>query len=93
MWTKPISEAELMSLPEPREEKRHWNWVSVALFVIGLLILVPAGLCTTVGLLFALGTYGSENLPMVQLVLVFGGVPMALGALLVWLGLATRPRE
>jgi membrane protein implicated in regulation of membrane protease activity len=76
----------------PERGERRWNWVSVALFVIGLLILVPAGLCTTVGLLFAFGTYGSENLSMVQLVLAFGGVPMALGALLVWAGLATRQR-
>jgi hypothetical protein len=81
-----------MSQPDLRDHKRRWNWVSVALFVIGLLILVPAGLCTTVGLLFALGSYGPRDLSVAQLVLAFGGVPMALGALLIWLGLATRQR-
>jgi len=85
-----------VSQPDPRDEeqpKRPWNWVSVALFVIGLLILVPAGLCTTVGLLFALGSYGPRDLSVAQFVLMFGGLPIALGALLMWAGLASRPRE
>ena len=70
---------------------RRWTFISIALFVIGLLILVPAGLCTlTLGALFL--TDPSDAGAFFGAVLVFGGVPMALGALLVWAGLKARER-
>ena len=82
-----------MSQPEPsdvEQPKRRWNWVSVALFVIGLLILVPSGLCIGLGGIIALNMGNTSELAFV---LMIGGLPAALGALLVWLGLATRQRE
>ena len=89
-----------MFQPEPSDSeqpKRRWNWVSMALFVIGLLILVPSGLCTTLGLLFALSGPVTRDLPptrdQVEFVLLFGALPISLGALLVWFALAARERE
>jgi hypothetical protein len=75
-----------------QQRVRRWTFISVALFVIGLLILVPAGLCTlTLGTLFLMDP--SDAAAFFGAVLVFGGVPMALGALLVWAGLKARTRD
>lgn len=57
--------------------------VAVALIVIGLLILVPSGLCTTLGLLLSLPTGGADA---VGIVLGVGGPFIAVGGLLFWLG-------
>lgn len=76
----------------PKRGGAHWTVISVALFVIGLLILVSAGLCTlTLGALFL--TDPSDAADFFGAVLVFGGVPMALGAVLVWAGLKARTRD
>ena len=82
-----------MSHPPPAEQgPPRWTFISVALFVIGLLIFVPAGLCTLVlGTLFVMDP--SDAASFVGAVLVFGGVPMALGAVLVWAGLKARTRN
>lgn len=79
--------------PPPRQLKPHWTAVSVALFAIGLLILVPSALCTlVVGSLFVTEPSDADA-SNVGAVLIFGGVPMALGAVLVWAGLKARRRD
>ena len=95
-----------MSRSDLPGQKRHWTFVSVALFVIGLLILVPSGLCTGLALLsligsvagftgLGLGPIGAANafFGSVTIILMFGGVPMALGALLMYSGLKARRRD
>jgi hypothetical protein len=37
-----------MSQPDDKQPQAHWTAGSVALIVIGLVILIPSGLCTTV---------------------------------------------
>jgi hypothetical protein len=79
-----------MSQPDQPQAKPRWTAVSIALFVIGLLILVPSGLCTAlVGIL----TLVEGDPSGIVLALMFGGVPMAVGAALVWAGFKARPRE
>lgn len=91
--------------PAPRSKPR-WTGVSIALFVIGLLILVPSGLCSGMVLLSMLGSLPGYPAPGIgpdhalslffgnlYIVLIFGGVPMALGAVLVYSGLKSRRRE
>jgi hypothetical protein len=82
-----------MSQQPPFEQRpARWTFISIALFIIGLLILVPAGLCTlTLGTLFLMDP--SDAAAFFGAVLVFGGVPMAFGALLVWAGLKARSRD
>ena len=63
--------------------------LSIALLVIGLLILVPSGLCTAfLGLPVLI--YNPLALGMVALA---GGLPIAVGALLVYAALKTRRRD
>jgi hypothetical protein len=67
--------------------------LSVALFVIGLLILVPSGLCT--GLVGIVALFDSQTGlgDFLQIVVPIAGVPIAVGALLVYAGLKTRRRD
>lgn len=75
--------------PQPPAVRYRWTFISVALFVLGLLILVPSGLCTAfAGIL----TIIEGDPSSVLLVLLFGGVPMVVGALLVWAGFKARER-
>ena len=79
--------------PSPERGKPRWTVVSIALFVIGLLILVPSGLCTAlIGLPFAFGGFADGDSRMMFNILMLGGVPMALGAVLVYAGLKSRRR-
>jgi hypothetical protein len=73
----------------------HWTLISAALFILGLAILVPSGLCTASMGYFALldASEGRDLLSGLSFVLIFGGVPMAVGAVLVYAGLKTRRRE
>jgi hypothetical protein len=78
----------------PQQCKPRWTFVSVALFVIGLLILIPSGLCTAlIGLPFAFSSLGGADSQMASMILIFGVVPMALGAALVYAGLQSRRRD
>jgi hypothetical protein len=87
-----------MSQPdlEAQTSRPRWTLISVALFILGLLILVPSGLCTVVFggmILIEPGGSPGELLSISLMVLMFGVVPMAVGALLVWAGLKARPRD
>jgi hypothetical protein len=71
-----------------------WGVISVALVVIGLLILVPSGLCTG---LFGIGALAglfsgnaSDALSTLGMVAVTGGIPIVIGAILVFAGLKLR---
>jgi hypothetical protein len=66
----------------PPQKKPSWPGASLALFILGLCILVPSGLCTAV----AIAAY-----PLGVLVfLLFGGIPMAMGGALIWGALRAR---
>ena len=66
--------------------------MSVVLFVLGLLILIPSGLCTgLLGLPLLFGPSG--DLTVLPLVLIYGGIPMVLGLSLVLAGLRARRRN
>ena len=79
----------------PRPPRR--SAASIALITLGLLILIPSGLCTgTIGVIFLwneilhVGFFGFID--MMELVLTLGGVPIAIGAALLFWGLR-RPRR
>jgi hypothetical protein len=67
----------------PEEAQPTWNAVSAALFVIGLLVLLPSGLCSA----FVIAESGGRAFAFA---LIFGGVPIAIGATLVAIGLGIR---
>jgi hypothetical protein len=79
---------------EPPSGRRRWTGVSIALFVLGLLILVPSGLCTLVlgGSIIAEGLPHGD-LSAIPIVLIYGGIPVAMGAVLVWGALKARRRS
>ncbi|HEV2548928.1 MAG TPA: hypothetical protein VGU20_16420 [Stellaceae bacterium] len=63
---------------------------AIVLISLGLLLLVPSGLCTGVmGLIDIIGNHGGD---MVILALVYGGLPITLGFVLLVLGL-NLPRQ
>jgi hypothetical protein len=75
--------------PQPR-----WGVISVALFVIGLLILIPSGLCTA---LFGVGALASllsgspgDAMSSLSMVLTIGGIPVVIGGVLVFAALKLR---
>ena len=85
-----------MSEPESHvpSGRPRWGAVSIALFVLGLLILVPSGLCTLV----LGGSIIAEGLPhgdfsAIPIVLIYGGVPVAMGAAVVWVAFKARRRD
>ena len=84
-----------MSQEQPTQRKPRWTGESIALFVIGLLLLVPSGLCTTlVGLPFAFsGNFYATDAGLIRVFLVFGFILIALGASLVYAGLKSRRRD
>ena len=58
---------------------------AIVLICLGLLLLVPSGLCTGVmGLIDVIGNHKGD---MLILALVYGGLPLAVGAVLLILGL------
>ena len=74
--------------PEP--PRPHWSFVSVALFVVGLLILIPSGLCTA---FFGAMSLGGGDPSFLGMVLLVGALPIAIGLGLVYAGLNTRRRD
>ena len=77
--------------PEPGSRLR-WTAGAIALLVIGLVILIPSGLCTSIALV-AFATTGSnmaERLHAVLSVLSIGGPFILVGFVLFWLGLRAR---
>ena len=75
----------------PGVNRPRWTGPTIAMFILGLLILVPAGLCTVSWV----GVSGMANggfFPL-PLALLYGGVPMAVGAALVWAALQLRWRD
>jgi|HubBroStandDraft_2_1064218.scaffolds.fasta_scaffold1238120_2 hypothetical protein len=92
-----------MSEPEVRPERGseqqppRRGCAATALIVVGLLILIPSGLCTgfmTIGPLVAT-IFGSKRYAptdMVQIALAIGGPFVVLGAVLTWIGFTMRRR-
>ena len=66
-----------MSQPDPARPTPTWTGGSIALLIIGALLMVLSGLCTA--------TFGFRALfsPYAILVLIFGGIPFLIGAALV----------
>jgi len=80
--------------PSPQPAPK-WTGSAIALVVIGLLILIPSGLCTSVfGLagLFDSSGYGGYDGFMLGMALIVGGPFIILGALLIRTGLRERRR-
>ena len=68
----------------PQEPKPSWPGGSLALFILGLCILIPTGLCTAIAIVvYPLG---------IVAFLIVGGIPAAMGAALVWGALRARRR-
>jgi hypothetical protein len=90
-----------MSVPEgPVNPKKKGNLTGagIALVVIGLLILVPSGLCTGAFGIMAVATAVSENngndvLQILTEALSFGFIPILLGSVLLWAGLQQRKKK
>jgi hypothetical protein len=81
--------------PDPQQPQRrpHWTFISVALFMLGLLILIPSGLCTALMGSFMVVENSNFDPSGILLLLLFGGIPMAAGAVLIWAGLKARTRD
>ncbi len=84
-----------MSQLDPHDPKRaHWTVTSVALVVIGLLILIPAGLCTALlGGSILLSSISMGDWSGIFAVLIYGGVPLGFGIAILIAGFKTRPRR
>ena len=80
-----------MSPPEPPPRRR--GAAAIALIVVGLLILIPSGLCTSVfvimGLVSSFSVPGDSASSFLE-ALVFGGPFIAFGTALLVLGLRGR---
>jgi hypothetical protein len=86
-----VSQSDPALPPAPPQPARpHWTFISVALFVIGLLILIPSGLCTAV---LGVMSLGGGDPSFLGIVLLVGVLPMAIGLGLVYAGLNTRRRD
>jgi hypothetical protein len=76
------------------EPRTHWTGLAIALLVIGLLILVPSGLCTALfgaGALFSIFSGDARDaMSTLSMVTVIGGIPVAIGAVLVFAAFRLR---
>jgi hypothetical protein len=71
----------------------RWTGASIALFVLGLLILLPSGLCTAIfGAASLIEGLGTADLSALFAVLLTGGIPAAIGAALVYAAFKIRGR-
>ena len=80
--------------PPPRPPPSRWGPLSATLLAIGLLILIPSGLCTG---LFGVGAIvdmltssSSDGMSVLSMAVVVGGIPIAIGAVLVAVAFAAR---
>lgn len=80
----------------PQPERRGSGFAAIALIVVGLLILIPSGLCTGAMAIFslqgALSGRGSSVIGVAGMVLAIGGPFVAIGGVLTWLGFRMRRR-
>ena len=76
-----------MSQADPQASPPRWTFISIALFVLGLLILVPAGLCAVF-----VAAEESSDPDLLVLILAFSAIPIAAGVALVYAALKIRPR-
>jgi hypothetical protein len=78
--------------PPPRPPR--WGALAITLLVIGLLIAVPSGLCTGIfgiGALYDMMTSSSnEGISILVEALMIGGIPLAIGAALVYAAFKVR---
>jgi hypothetical protein len=81
--------------PPPPETRRRppLSFGGFALVALGVLILVPSGLCTGIGGIVALSAGGDDMATILPVVLMFGVPALLLGWFLVWLGLKVRRRD
>jgi hypothetical protein len=81
-----------MSQPDPSGGPKYSAAGTAALMIIGLLFLVPSGLCTGIlggGAVIDALTHPEnfgDSISMVVTVAIFGGPFVAFGAVLVWFG-------
>jgi hypothetical protein len=82
------------SFPPPKPHPPRWGALAITLLVIGLLILVPSGLCTGIfgiGALYDMMTSSSnEGVSILIEALMIGGIPLAIGAALVYAAFKVR---
>ena len=76
-----------MSQPELPGQKPRWTLVTVALFVIGLLILIPTGLCVALAGILAIG---DNDLSVIPSILLFAALPMVVGGAIIYAALKAR---
>jgi hypothetical protein len=82
-----------MSQPEPGAQRRPSAAGTAALLIIGLLFLVPSGLCTGIlggGALldaFVHPENSGDSVSMIVMVALVGGPFVALGGVVVWLSI------
>lgn len=84
-----------MSEPQtpPLGKRPPWTGAALALFVIGLLILIPSGLCTGIFGLIALSQgLGADMVGFLLEALVFGGPFILVGGGLVYAAYQLRKR-
>ena len=80
-----------MSQPDPLEAKKpRWTLVSVALFVIALLILIPTGLCIALAGILAIG---DNDLSVIPSILLFAALPVLVGGAIIYSALKARRRD
>jgi hypothetical protein len=81
-----------MSRPDPDSKPRYSAGGTAALLVIGLLILVPSGLCTGIlgggAVLDAIinPQNAGDSVSMIVMAAIVGGPFVAVGGVLVWFG-------
>lgn len=87
---------DMRTTPSAPRGALHWTALAITVFVIGLLILVPSGLCTGIfGIGMAVDAFNGDGFDSGILVeiLLIGGIPMAIGYGLVRAGLSLRKRD